>query len=131
MEKPIVVAFLLADKVFREMETGKVHIAGTFNQLAAVNYPMTHPQFHAYLGLTELKEGEHRVKIELSYFDTGYKILNVDQLIQSPGPLEVLELNMCFNRVSFPEPGDAQILVSLNDTILLSRKLVLKKLEMK
>ena len=57
MNTPIVVAFLLADKVFREMETGKVHVAGTFNQLATTKFPMIHPQFFVYLALTEVPAG--------------------------------------------------------------------------
>jgi hypothetical protein len=131
MESPIILSFLLADKVFREMETGKVHIAGTFNQLSAFSYPMVHPQFFSYIAVTALKAGKHQLGMELSYFESGEKLLKVDQEIKSGGPLEVIEMNMCFNQIMFKNHGNVELVLKLNNEIMQTRKLILKKIEKK
>jgi len=113
------------------METGKVHIAGTFNQLSAFSYPMVHPQFFTYIAVTGLQSGSHQLGLELSYFDSGEKLLKVDQEINSGGPLEVIEMNMCFNQIMFKKHGNVELVLKLNDQIMQTRKLILKKMEKK
>jgi hypothetical protein len=129
MGNPIILSFLLADKVFREMETGKVHIAGTFNRLSAYAFPMLHPQFFTYIAISDLSIGEHSLMMELQYFESGEKLLRVDQKIKSSSPLEVIEVSMCFNQIVFKDPGNVELILSLNGQIMQTRKLVLKKLE--
>lgn len=128
MHIPVLMAFLLADKVFREMETGKVHIAGTFNQLASLNFPMVHPQFYVYLALTDLREGLHKIALDIRYMETGEPVLKVEQEIQSPGPLEVIEFSMCFNRISFPKEGDVEMLLNCGEAVISSRILKIRSI---
>jgi hypothetical protein len=129
MQNPIIVAFLLADKVFREMETGKVHIAGTFNQLSSTTFPMVHPHFFLYLAITELTEGQRNVGLQLRYLETGLKVLSVEQPIQSRGPLDVIEINLCFNSVRFASEGNIECLLTVDGCDAMTRMLKLKKVE--
>jgi hypothetical protein len=129
MENPLILSFLLADKVFREMETGKVHIAGTFNQLSASSFPMVHPQFFAYIAVSALKKGSHQLGMQLSYIDTGEKLLQVDQKFESPGPLDVIEMNLCFNQIIFKKEGSVELVLLVNSEILQTRKLILKNIK--
>jgi hypothetical protein len=131
MDKPILLSFLLADKVFREMETGKVHIAGTFNQLSAMTFPMVHPQFFTYIAISALKPGAHKMGMQLNYLDTGEKLLQVEQEFNSPGPLDVIEMNMCFNQMVFKREGDVELILEINGNIMQTRKLMLKKIDKK
>jgi hypothetical protein len=130
MQNPIIISFLLADKVFREMETGKVHIAGTFNQLSAARFPMTHPQFYIYLAITEMATGQRSVSLEFRYIETGLKIMAVEQNVQSRGPIDVLELNMCFNSLQFERDGNVEMVLKIDDREAMTRMLRVKKVDM-
>lgn len=127
MQNPIIISFLFADKVFREMETGKVHIAGTFNQLASNRFPMVHPQFYIYLAITEMSAGQRSVSLEFRYIETGLKIMAVEQNVQSRGPIDVLELNMCFNSVQFEREGNVELVLKIDDREAMTRMLKIKK----
>ena len=127
MSKPLLIAFLLADKVFREMETGKVHVAGTFNQLSATRFPMVHPQVYVYLALTDLKAGKRILDIEMHYIESGEKVVKVSQPMESPGPLEVIEFNLCFNHLSFRQPGNVELILSCDDEIVATRMLKIRE----
>ena len=129
MQTPIVIAFLLADKVFREMETGKVHIAGTFNQLATLQFPMIHPQFFVYLAITELPTGSKNMGMTFQYIETGEKVLDIKQSISSRSPLDVIEVNMCFNTVKFSQEGNVELTLSVDDQNLMTRVLRIRKVD--
>ena len=129
MQNPIVIAFLLADKVFREMETGKVHVAGTFNQLATVQFPMVHPQFFVYLALTEMQTCNKTLGMKFQYIETGEKIIDIKQTVSSRSPLDVIEVNMCFNTVKFSREGSVELTLSINDEILMTRALRIRKVD--
>jgi len=129
MNPPIVIAFLLADKVFREMETGKVHVAGTFNQLATTKFPMVHPQFFVYLAMTEVPAGTKNLGMSFQFIETGEKILEVKQPVTSRSPLDVIEVNMCFNAVNFSQEGNVELTLSFDDKDLMTRVLRVRKVE--
>jgi hypothetical protein len=111
------------------METGKVHVAGTFNQLSSIRFPMVHPQFYLYLAMTELTEGQRKVGLNLHYLETGQKVLHVEQNIQSRGPLDVIEMNLCFNSIKFAEEGNIECTLSVDDEEAMTRVLKIRKVE--
>lgn len=127
MNNPIVLAFLLADKVFREMETGKVHVAGTFNQLTSVNFPLVHPIFYVYLCMSDLKQGQINMGFEMRYLETGEQVLKVEQPIQSPGPADIIEMNLCFNNIAFRQAGSIELVLTCNGQQFASRVLHIKQ----
>lgn len=131
MQTPIVMAFLLADKVFREMETGKVHVAGTFNQLSAFSFPMVHGQFFVYLCITECAVGERQLKLGLRYIETGSRILEVFQSITSRGPIDPIEVNLCFNNIRFEQEGNVELVLWLDDAEVMTRTLRIRKVDPK
>jgi hypothetical protein len=128
MRAPIVMAFLLADKVFREMETGKVHIAGTFNQLSSLRFPMLHPQFYIYLCMNDLDEGDHKLKLEFRYLETGLRVMDIEQPVKSRGPLDAIEVNMCFNNIRFEQEGSVEISLELDGQAVANRSLRIRKI---
>jgi len=120
-------AFLLADKVFREMETGKVHIAGTFNQLSTLRFPMLHPQFYIYLCMNDLDSGEHVLKLEFRYLETGLRVMDLQQPVKSRGPLDAIEVNMCFNSIRFEQEGTVEISLEVDGQAVANRSLRIRK----
>jgi hypothetical protein len=129
MQNPIIISFLFADKVFREMETGKVHIAGTFNQLSSLRFPMVHPQFYIYMSMTELGTGQRNVSLEFRYLETGLKIMAIEQHVHSRGPLDVIEVNMCFNNIQFESEGNVECALKVDDREAMTRVLRVKKID--
>ena len=129
MQNPIIISFLFADKVFREMETGKVHIAGTFNQLSSFRFPMVHPQFYIYISMTELGTGQRSISLEFRYLETGFKIMAIEQHVQSRGPIDVIEVNMCFNNIQFERDGNVECVLKVDDREAMTRVLRVKKID--
>ncbi len=123
MNPPILLAFLLADKVFREAETGKVHVAGTFNRVGALQFPFVFPQIHVYLALTDLAGGRHTLSLEIRHMDRNETLLKVQQPIQGSGPLDVIEVILIFNGVPIPEPGSLELVAGVDDNVVATRLL--------
>lgn len=126
---PLLLAFLLADKVFREAETGKVHVAGTFNKVGAVSFPFMFNQLFIYLAMTDLREGKHELSVELRHLDGNRPILKVAHPIQSPGPLDVIEVSMGFNRVMIHEEGCLEFELRCDGAVVSGRTLRVVKME--
>ena len=61
--KPVVKAFLIADKVMREEGTKKWSVIGIFDRISSKNFPCIHPGLALYIRLSNA-EGEYNVKIE-------------------------------------------------------------------
>jgi hypothetical protein len=120
---------LVADSVFREEGTRKVHIAGTFNYISAAKFPARHDSLSLFLAVTELRAGEHKARIEFSYRDEDeQKVLEAEGPINAKSPLQVSELNFRFRGIVFPKPGTIEIAFYLDDEPIQIRKFkVLKK----
>lgn len=127
--QPKLLAFLLADKVYRELETGKVHVSGTFNQLAAPSIPMIHQLFYVYLCLTDLKAGNRLLTLDIRYLDTGEEVFKVNQPVDSQGPQEVIEMNLCFKQITFQQEGTIELILTCDDKEISNRTLSIKKIE--
>lgn len=127
--KPVLVALLLADKVFREMETGKVHVAGVFNQINSNKIPVMVPTFSIYFAITDLLEGNHKLDLEIRYMESGTRLVKLDREFRSPGPLEVLEMNFCLNMVNFTEEGSVELILSVGGEIIGNRVLRIRKVD--
>lgn len=125
MEHPVVHAFLFADKVFREAETSKVHVAGTFNRIMGHKLPLVHPCFFVYLCLNNIVGAQHRLSMEVRYLETGREILAISQQLRPLSPLDVVELNFAFNNVTFSESGLVEFVIKYNDEFLSSRTLAI------
>lgn len=111
------------------METGKVHVAGTFNQLATLQFPMVHPQFFVYLALTEVPAGNKTLGMKFQYIETGEKVLDIKQTVSSRSPLDVIEVNMCFNTVKFSQEGNVELTLFVDDQPLMTRVLRIRKVD--
>ena len=120
----VCLAMLVADNVFREENTSKVHIAGTFNRITASEFPARHDSLSLFLAVTELRRGEHKARIVFSYLDEDeQELLRAEGPITAEGPLQVSELYFRFRGVVFPKPGTIQIAFYIDGEPVQSRKL--------
>jgi hypothetical protein len=115
--KPQVRAILLADQVYRDEETGKCIIAGTFNRINADHYPATHPSSVLYLNLTDF-EGKGELKIRIANDSDGTTLHEVSFEVESVNRLGSCEVTLRLNNLTFPNPGKYSLEVYMQDEYL-------------
>jgi len=102
--KPQARAILLADHVYRDLETGKCIIAGTFNRIGADRFPATHPSAALYLNITDFT-GHAELKLRIASDLTGETLGEMTFGVESQTRLGGCEAVVRLNNISFPEPG--------------------------
>ena len=123
-------AMVIADRVFREEGTGKMHIAGTFNRIGAPGFPVRHALLHVYVAFTDVAVGLHQAKLAFRYIDNP----DADELCSAAGPIEskdrlaVIELNLAFEGLVFPRPGTIEIAFFLDNEPVRHRDFVVVQL---
>jgi len=110
-------AIILADNVYRDAETGKCIIAGTFNRIGSTRFPAVHPAAALYLNLTDFV-GKRRVQVRLSRDQTGETIGEREFFVESLNKLGSCEVTVRLTNLSFPEAGKYSFEVYCEDEYL-------------
>jgi hypothetical protein len=104
--KPVLQALILADAVYQDARSGKMIIAGTFNQLFARAFPARFGRTTcAYIKLTEV---QGRVELVLRYrsLKTNEVLMESRPLaVASQNPLAVVEVAVEMPPFPMPEAG--------------------------
>ena len=126
--KPQARSILLADHVYRDAESGKCVIAGTFNRIGADRFPATHPSSTMYLNLTDFV-GKASLKVRLTFDSDGESLGEKSFVVESTNRLGSCEVMVRLNNLSFPQPGRYSLEVWCNEEYLghLPLELVLHK----
>jgi len=114
--KPIVKAFLIADKVMREEGTGKWSVIGIFDRILSKNFPTNHPSLALYIRLTNA-EGEYNVKVEFCEAEGKVLSLFEGKLVVS-SRLATPELGIQTYNLPLPKPGKYLFKLYLNDDFI-------------
>ncbi|MBM3320442.1 MAG: hypothetical protein FJY73_07175 [Candidatus Eisenbacteria bacterium] len=103
-------AMLIADKVFREEGSKKIHIAGTFNTINLGPSNET-PGFHVFVAVTEVSSDDHKGELVLEYLDEPrIEIGRLSGPVKGPpDKLSVIELNFGLPPLRVPRPGRVRI----------------------
>ncbi len=102
---PSLVAAVLCDQAFQDVQTRKWVLAGTWNRLFAQKVPAHHPNLSIYFALSGAA-GTYRTELQLVHLGMEEKVI-----ISIPGevtaPDRLLGLEFCFNiqGVVLPEYG--------------------------
>ncbi len=112
--KPQARTIILADQVYRDAETGKCVIAGTFNRIGADRFPATHPSASLYLNLTDF-QGKAPIKVRMMIDRTRAMIGENTFTVESTNRLGSCEVTVRLNNLTFPEPGKYSIEVWCED----------------
>ena len=116
-QKPQTRAILLADQVYRDEETGKSIIAGTFNRIGADRFPAVHPSAVLYLNLTDF-EGKAELRIRLASDKDGATLHEHTFEVESRDRLGSCEVTVRLNNLTFPAPGKYSLEISMGDEYL-------------
>ncbi len=102
--KPQARAILLADQIYRDAETGKCVIAGTFNRIEADRFPATHPSAALYLNLTDFS-GRIQLRVRLTRDETGDCLGERSFPVESADRLGSCEVTVRLTNLVFPQAG--------------------------
>lgn len=102
---PSVLSINICDSVIRDEATKKVSLIGLFNTIKANSFPCKHPILHAYIALTN-GHGKYKTEIRFSHLDDQKPIAGMVGELEFKNPLQVIELNLCWQNLSFRESGE-------------------------
>jgi hypothetical protein len=119
--KPILQALILADRVYRDVATGKHIIAGTFNRILMIRNPLPPPAQQqdgaakmlggmnpgspfAFISLTEILR---ETKLTLRYVDLqdNNALFQGEASVNANSPLETVEIVLPLPMLPTPHPG--------------------------
>ena len=105
--RPILQALVLADHVYIDAKTGKKIIAGTFNHLAAPNFPSFFGRTtYAFISMTEV-HGNTPVTLRYTDLSNSETLLEIRDLpMEAPNdPLATVEMVVELPRFPMPHEG--------------------------
>ncbi len=120
--KPQLLAWLTCDGVHIDPGSGKHTILGIFSNIQARQFPVTHPFMIWFLTISDVSTGKHSLKISM-----GLEGNTPEQLLERPfesqSPVHRINLINEIRNLPFPEPGDYELLVEIDDELLLATSL--------
>ncbi len=123
MEPPIILAFLLCDHVWQNPDVGTYRILDTFSGVGGFRFPLTRRSLTVFFVLTN-GHGSHKLRLELVDVDEVRKPIFVAEAdLHFVDPRQVVEQAIAFKNVTFPEPGEYRLKLSVGGEFLMERKL--------
>ncbi len=127
--KPQLLSFLTCDGVHQDPSTRKYTLLGLFNGLQGVQFPMTHPRMFAFVNLSELREGEHQLRLSLA-LPGQEPVFMGEQTFHAAGPLQRVQHVIQMLNISFPHDGDYDFMLEIDDEVLLIVAFPVRALQM-
>ena len=120
--KPQLLAWLTCDGVHIDPGSGKHTILGIFSNIQARQFPVTHPFMIWFLTITDVSPGKHSLKISMGLSGTQPQQL-LERPFESQSPLHRINLINEIRNLSFPGPGEFELLIEIDDELLLATSL--------
>ena len=113
---PHVQAVILCDHIYRDEDSGKCVIAGTFNRVFLQEFPGSYQPASIYLNLSDFS-GQHTIAFR-------FKHLSTDEILDESPPFQLIhedrrEHHECIfdlPPLNFPEPGRYTLEIVYDDT---------------
>jgi hypothetical protein len=102
---PSVLSINVCDSIIRDEFTKKVSLIGLFSTIRADSFPCTHPSLHVYVALTN-GHGKYQTDIRFLNISDDKPIAGMRGPLQFQNPLQVVELNVCWQQLRFEKPGE-------------------------
>jgi hypothetical protein len=129
--KPIVLGMVIADHYYRDSQTGKSIITGTFNSINCSGFPTKHGNCAVYISLTDIATSgviQLTFKKEVGEFNMQ---LPSWQIALPDSRRSVVEIGGNISGLPLPEEGDYEFVVSWNGAEIFSRRLTANKVTLK
>ena len=126
---PKVLALVVADRVYRDDDSGKLFALGIRSVIGASSFPLEHVHLAAYVALVNGR-GETTVGVQLIDADEERgPLAEGEALVTFPDPIAEVELVFDFHGLTFPEPGEYRLQLRSNRQFLRERVLVVRPAE--
>ena len=120
--KPQLLTWITCDGVHIDPGSGKHTILGIFSNIRARQFPVVHPLMLWFLTLTDCTPGQHTMKVSIGLDPTN--MLKVSERpFESHSPMQRINLINELRNCSFPQAGDYNILVEVDDDVVLATHL--------
>lgn len=117
--KPQVLAWLTCDGVHIDPATGKHTILGVFSNIAARQFPFVHPYMVWFLTVSDVQPGQHKVRISMGVDPSEMQAL-IERPFEARSPLQRINLINEVRNLTFPGPGQYDLLIEIDDEPLLA-----------
>jgi hypothetical protein len=122
MSPPIPLTLLICDHVWRDPNSGKHHLLGTFSALGSSVFPIV-TNMAVYFAVTE-GQGELPVRLELIDVDEERPaVFDAEGMFVFEHPRQVIEGTFNFTNLEFPEPGEYRLKLFVAGEFLMERAL--------
>lgn len=118
---PHVLSINICDSVIRDEATKKVSLIGIFNTIKANSLPCKHSLLHAYVALTN-GHGKYKTEVRFSHLGEQKPIAAMVGDLEFQNPLQVIELNLRWQNLSFDKDGEYVVEVFCNGSLIGTRR---------
>jgi len=125
----IPLAMLVCDTVIEDKRTNKKSLIGLFDNIFTSKLPCTHPRLNVFIVLTE-GNGDYNCALKCVSEDTNKSLIELQGKIQSQNPQQKVEMNFEIIGLRFNDYGNYRFDFYCNDNLLISRKFLLKEVNM-
>ena len=119
--EPTVLSINICDNIIRDESTKKVSLIGLFSVIKASGFPCSHPLMQIYIALTN-GHGKYKTEIRFTRLEDNKPIAGMVGELQFQNPLQVLELNLCWQQLPLEKAGEYAVEVLCNDKQVGDRK---------
>ena len=126
METPTVNSLLIADRIYRDIETKKWVISGVFNTIGFRAFPAKYDTMEVFFQITNVAQPVD-LHFRIEHADSGEVTVDFGGPIGSPSPLNVVEQKVVLRGVGFPRPGKYWVQLVSNEEILSQTPLYVKE----
>jgi len=125
--KPIVLAMIIADHYYRDSNTGKSIITGTFNSINCSDFPTKHGNCAIYISLTDIATSG-AVKLIFRKVDGDFTMNLPEWEVEAPSERHsIVEIGGNIAGLPFPDEGIYEFIVMWNNEEICSRRLIAHK----
>jgi len=119
------VSILVCDDVYRDEQTKKLVIVGTFNQITTASFPCMHPKMSVLFTLTN-GNGTYDVALAIEHEESATMIAELKGPLQVTDPLAINDVIVQFVGAVFPKAGKYWVVLKANGEIIGQRPFMVK-----
>lgn len=113
-------SIIICDEIYRDEDTKKLVIIGTFNRILASSLPCKHPRFTVLFTITNAK-GNYDLRVSVEHERTGNIVLEVGGPLKVENPLDIKDLNLVMRDLIFLEEGKYWVTIKADGAIIQQR----------
>lgn len=116
---------IVCDDIYRDRDTGKQIIVGTFNTINLPSLPATHPRLVVLFTLTDAN-GDYDLALKIEHERTGQRVIEIKGPLRVTDPLAICDFNVVLTGVTFRDAGKHWIILESAGEVLMQRPIIVR-----